>query len=86
MEVKKKTKTDEAWERLYARFEKDDLLAESRKRKPRRYILGWGAVAAAMIVGVVFALTPWRMSESDVDTRNFVTQDNQEAATLVKTL
>lgn len=86
MEIKKKTKTDEAWERLYARFEKDNLLAETKKRKPRRYILGWGAVAAAMIVGVVFALTLWRTSPSDVDTRKFVTQENQEAATLVKTL
>lgn len=86
MEVKKKTKTDEAWERLYARFEKDNLLAEMPNRKPRRFILGWAAVAAAMIAGVIFTLTLWSTSEPDADTRNFVTQENQEAATLVKTL
>ncbi len=86
MEVKKKTKTDEAWERLYARFEKDNLLAEMPNRKPRRFILGWAAVAAAMIAGVIFTLTLWSTSEPDADIRNFVTQENQEAATLVKTL
>lgn len=86
MEIKKKTKTEEAWERLYARFEKDNLLAETKQRKPRRYILAWASLAAAMIVGAVFALTLWTTSETDIDTRNFVTQENQEAATLVKTL
>lgn len=86
MEVKKKTKTDEAWERLYARFEKDNLLAEMPNHKPRRFILGWAAVAAAMIAGVIFTLTLWSTSEPDADIRNFVTQENQEAATLVKTL
>ena len=53
MEVdKKKTRTDEAWVRLYARFETDCLLpadAEHASATHRRLYLKWGSVSAAVI-------------------------------------
>lgn len=83
----KKRKTDEAWERLYARFEEDGLLprAESAARH-RKLFLGWGAVAAAVVIGVIYCATLWIMPGRNEDFRNFVTQQNKETATLVKTL
>ena len=52
MEVdKKKTRTDEAWVRLYARFETDCLLpadAEHASATHRRLYLKWGSVSAAV--------------------------------------
>lgn len=57
MEVdKKKTRTDEAWVRLYARFETDCLLPADAEHAPathRRLYLKWGSVAAAVIAGIV---------------------------------
>lgn len=57
MEVdKKKTRTDEAWVRLYARFETDCLLpadAEHASATHRRLYLKWGSVSAAVIAGIV---------------------------------
>lgn len=48
MEVdKKKTRTDEAWVRLYARFETDCLLPADAEHAPamhRRLYLKWGAL------------------------------------------
>ncbi len=83
-----KTRTDEAWERLYARFEADNLLADagSNPAVRRNLYLRWGAVAAAVIAGIVCLAAWWVMPEQAGDIRNFVTQENQEVATLVQTL
>ena len=88
MEVKKKTKTDKAWERLYARFEQDNLLvqAEQSVSVPRKVYLKWGTVAAAVVVGIICCTAWWIMPEQKMEPRNLLTQENHEAATLVKTL
>lgn len=85
---RKKIKTDEAWGRLYARFEKENLLTEipSGRKTSRKQFFGWRTVAAAVVVGLAFMFTFWMMPEHSKDMRNFVTQENQEEATLVKTL
>lgn len=88
MELNKKiTKTDEAWERLYARLESDGLLADARSsmEAPRRLYLRWSAAAAA-IVGIVCCAAWWLMPGQSDELRNLVTQENRETATLVKTL
>ena len=90
MEIdKKKTKTDEAWERLYGRFETDCLLtadAEHCLATHRRLCLKWGSVAAAVIAGIVCFAAWWVVPEKDEDSRNLLTEENREKPTLVKTL
>lgn len=88
MEIIKKTKTDEAWERLYTRFEQDNLQPKMGDGSAihRKLFLKWGLVAAAMIVGVVYCATLWMMPSRKEDVRNLVTQENKEITTLVKTL
>lgn len=88
MEVKKKTKTDEAWERLYTRFEQDNLLVQAEKSTVmhRKVYLKWGTVAAAVIVGIICCTAWWMMPGQESEPRNLLTQENREAATLVKTL
>lgn len=88
MEIIKKTKTDEAWERLYTRFEQDNLQPKTGDGSAihRKLFLKWGLVAAAMIVGVVYCATLWMMPSRKEDVRNLVTQENKEITTLVKTL
>lgn len=86
MEMNKmKTRTDEAWERLYARFEADNLLADGSTAVRRNLYLRWGAVAA-VIAGMICCAAWWVMPEQGEDIRNFVTQENREVTTLVKTL
>ena len=86
---KNRTKTHEAWERLYARLDEDHLLAEAgRGRAVRRtLLLKWGTMAAAVIAGFVWlASALWFVPGSgDVDL-NLVTQENRESSTLVTTL
>lgn len=88
IETKKHTKTDEAWERLYARFERENLLAEPGNAfmAHRKVSLKWRAVAAAIAVGVFCCVAIWVIPGRRDEIRNFVTQENREAATLVKTL
>lgn len=88
MGIIKKTKTDEAWERLYTRFEQDNLQPKMGDGSAihRKLFLKWGLVAAAMIVGVVYCATLWMMPSRKEDVRNLVTQENKEITTLVKTL
>ena len=85
MEVdKKKTRTDEAWVRLYARFETDCLLpadAEHASATHRRLYLKWGSVSAAVIAGIE---TNRRITPKD--SRSLLTEENREKPTLVKTL
>ena len=53
---KNRTKTDEAWERLYARLDKDRLLVEVGQGRVvrRKLLLKWGTLAAAVIAGFVY--------------------------------
>lgn len=90
MEVdKKKTRTDEAWERLYARFETDCLLTADAAHSPathRRLYLKWGSVAAAVVAGMVCFAAWWAVPEQDGENRNLLTEENREKPALVKTL
>ena len=53
---KNRTKTDEAWERLYARLDEDHLLTEAGRGRAvrRKLLLQWGTLAAAVIAGFVW--------------------------------
>jgi len=86
---KNRTKTDEAWERLYARLEEDHLLAGTGQGRAmrRRLLLKWGAMAAAVIAGFVYlASALWLSPGGEVENLNMVTQENRETSTLVTTL
>ncbi|MCD8182581.1 MAG: FecR domain-containing protein [Bacteroides sp.] len=83
---KEKIRTDKAWKRLNARFDKDGLLPETRSdRTGSRLFLKWGAVAA-VIAGAVCCVALWMLPSQEIDPQNLVTQENREKATLVKTL
>lgn len=90
MEVdKKKTRTDEAWVRLYARFETDCLLPADAEHAPathRRLYLKWGSVAAAVIAGIVCFAAWWAVPEQGGDSCSLLTEENREKPILVKTL
>lgn len=90
MEVdKNKTRTDEAWERLYARFETDCLLTADAGHgweTHRRLYLKWGSVAAAVVAGIVCFAAWWTVSEQGGDSRSLLTEENREKPALVKTL
>lgn len=86
---KNRTKTDEAWERLYARLDEDHLLTEAGRGRAvrRKLLLQWGTLAAAVIAGFVWlASTLWFVPGSENIDLNLVTQENKEASTLVTTL
>lgn len=89
IEVNKKiTKTDEAWERLYARFEEDNLLTPrvvDSRSGGRKQLLKWTAAAAVTVVAV-FCTALWLLPASEHRMQDFITQENREKATLVKTL
>ena len=55
---KNRTKTDEAWERLYARLDEDNLLAGAGQGGAvrRKLLLKWGTLAAAVIAGSIWHL------------------------------
>lgn len=88
IEVKREiVKTDEAWKRLYVRLEKENLLFSrldgewtSRRLSLRR------ALAAVAIIMLILGTVLWMLPISDSCVQNFVTQENREKATLVKTL
>ena len=86
---KNRTKTDEAWERLYARLNKDRLLVEAGQGRAvrRKLLLKWGTLAAAVIAGFVYlASALWFVPGGEVENLNLVTQENREASMLVTTL
>ena len=86
---KNRTKTDEAWERLYARLDKDRLLVEVGQERAvrRKLLLKWGTLAAAVIAGFVYlASALWFVPGGEVENLNLVTQENREASMLVTTL
>lgn len=80
-----KTKTDEAWLRLYRRLENDRLLAGSACDAGRRPYMKWGTIAA-LFVGAVYCVMLWLVPVSDRGVQHLVTQENKEKSTLVKTL
>lgn len=81
-----RTKTDEAWERLYARLSNDHLLAAAGR--PRSlFLLKWGALAAAVIACLVYlASALWPVPGGEALPPNLLTQENREASTLITTL
>ena len=86
---KNRAKTDEAWERLYARLDKDRLLVEVGQGRAvrRKLLLKWGTLAAAVIAGFVYlASALWFVPRGEVENLNLVTQENREASMLVTTL
>ena len=86
---KNRAKTDEAWERLYARLDKDRLLVEAGQGRAvrRKLLLKWGTLAAAVIAGFVYlASALWFVPGGEVENLNLVTQENREASMLVTTL
>ena len=86
---KNRTKTDEAWERLYARLDEDNLLAGAGREGVvrRKLLLKWGTLAAAVIAGFVYlASALWFVPGGEIESLNLVTQENREASMLVTTL
>ena len=51
---KNRTKTDEAWERLYARLDKDRLLVEVGQERAvrRKLLLKWGTLAELPVLSI----------------------------------
>ena len=86
---KNRAKTDEAWERLYARLDKDRLLVEAGQGRAvrRKLLLKWGPRPPAVIAGFVYlASALWFVPGGEVENLNLVTQENREASMLVTTL
>lgn len=83
---KNKTRTDEAWKRLYTRLDKDNLLARGIEGvMHRKLFLKWGMVSAAVVAGIVCLVSVLCfMPESQ--NLNLVTHKNLETSTLVTTL
>lgn len=79
-----KIKTEQAWNRLYDRLDKDHLLVEDH-RKPKIPIwVRYGAVAA-VVVGFVLGTLYWEFGQRE-ELPNLITQKNQDVSTLVTTL
>lgn len=88
MEVNRnRTKIDVAWQHLYARLDRDQLLPKPGIAKHRTSLLKWGLPAAAAIACLVcLASALWFTQDNGPDALNLVTQENHEASTLVTTL
>lgn len=83
-----KSRTDRAWNRLYDRFEKDDLLARPHKKKHGAYMgtAKWGTVAAVVAIGL-FYLGTLLFPNADPNVMLAVVEHtNTEKSVLVKTL
>lgn len=75
---KNRTKTDEAWERLYARLDEDNLLTGAGREGVvrRKLLLKWGTLAAAVIAGFVYlASALWFVPGGEIESLNLVTQE-----------
>lgn len=88
MEINHKIKTEEAWKRLYTRFEEENLLEKTNLRSSVRPMLRWkwGLSAAAVVSGIVILFSLWVLPNREGEVKNVVIQENKELVTLVKTL
>ena len=76
-----KIKTEQAWNQLYDRLDKDHLLVEDH-RKPKISIwVRYGAVAA-VVVGFVLGTLYWEFGQRE-ELPSLITQKNQDIPTLV---
>ncbi len=88
-EMRQRTKTDEAWERLHARLSDEHLLpGRPAVRKGYSAVRIGSAIAlAAVFAGFVYlTATWWVSSDGGRNMQELVTQKNMERSTLVKTL
>lgn len=87
---KNRAKTDEAWGRLYARLDRDNLLGETTASHSKshyyRMMAGWGTIAAVVAGLIYLSITWWFVPESELSKKNLITQENREKSTLVTTL
>ena len=79
-----KIKTEQAWNRLYDRLDKDHLLVEDHRMPKIPMWVRYGTVAA-MVVGLVFSTLYWGFGQKE-ELPDFITQENQDVPTLVTTL
>lgn len=78
-------KTDQAWNKLYNRLNKDGLVPVTNSRQPLYpLVVKWGAVAAVVICCVCISITYFM--ESEDEKRDMLTQRNDESGTLVTAL
>lgn len=79
-------KTDQAWNRLYCRLEKDGLLAtgEATRHSLRRTAIKWTA-AAILLLGLYLSANYFNQPDPAAD-RNLLTRQNMETTTLATTL
>lgn len=72
-----RTKTDEAWKRLYARLDEDRLLLDPVRSRTvhRKHLLKWSALAATMLAGFVCLASVWWLASGTADDEpNLLTQ------------
>ena len=79
-----KIKTEQAWNRLYDRLDKDHLLVEDHRMPKIPMWVRYGTVAA-MVLGLVFSTLYWGFGQKE-ELPDFITQENQDVPTLVTTL
>lgn len=79
-------KTDQAWNRLYCRLEKDGLIApgETTRHSLRKTSIGWTA-AAILLLGLYLSVNYFNQPYPAAD-RNLLTRQNMETTTLATTL
>lgn len=84
-QIERNKKTDQAWNKLYNRLDKDGLLPDTNRRYPLYpLVLKWG-VAAAIIVYCIYFSFSYFVKDNVVE-RDLLTQQNNEAGTLVTAL
>ena len=79
-----KIKTEQAWNRLYDRLDKDHLLVEDHRMPKIPMWVRYGTVAA-MVVGLVFSSFYLGFGQKE-ELRYFISQDYHVVPTLVTTL
>lgn len=84
-QIERNKKTDQAWNKLYNRLDKDGLLADANRRCPLYpLVLKWGAAAAIVVFCIYFSFSYF--AKDNVVERDLLTQQNNEAGTLVTAL
>lgn len=84
-QIERNRKTDQAWNRLHNRLDKDGLLPDASHRSPLYpLVLKWGAMAAVALFCIYFSFSYF--STSNVMEGDLLTQQNNGAGTLVTAL